>query len=78
LSNCTKLESIGNSAFMSCNSLTSVDLSSCTSLKSICSDAFYYCSGLLKVDIPKSVTSIGINAFYGTKINNSNIKYNLI
>ncbi len=53
--------SIGNSAFESCTSLTSVTIFS--SVTSIGENAFRYCSGLVSVTIPSSVTSIGEYAF---------------
>lgn len=52
--------SIEEGAFISCSSLTSVDMPSVTSIKY---QAFYGCSRLTSVDIP-SVTSIGQSAFY--------------
>ena len=53
--------SIGNSAFKSCSSLTSVEIP--TSVTSIGQYAFGACSGLTSVEIPNSVTSIGASAF---------------
>jgi len=54
--------SIGDRAFDSCHSLTSVAIGN--SVTNIGSDAFYYCSSLTSVTIPDSVTSIGSDAFY--------------
>jgi hypothetical protein len=55
--------SIGDRAFQSCSTLTSVSIPS--SVTSIGNNAFYACSGLTLVNIPNSVTSIGNDAFYG-------------
>ena len=55
------LNSISNSAFYNCSSLTSVTIPS--SVTTIGDYAFYYCSGLTSIEIPDSVTSIGSNAF---------------
>ena len=53
--------SIGNYAFSSCESLTSVEIPN--SVTSIGDHAFYSCSNLTSVEIPNSVTSIGDEAF---------------
>ena len=55
--------SIGNYAFRSCTSLTSVTIPN--SVTSIGSSAFDGCSSLTSVTIPNSVTSIGNYAFSG-------------
>ena len=55
--------SIGNSAFNSCSSLTSVTIPN--SVTSIGSYAFYRCSSLTSVTIGNSVTSIEEGAFFG-------------
>jgi Flp pilus assembly protein protease CpaA len=54
--------SIGNSAFNSCNNLTSVTIPN--SVTGIGSAAFAYCAKLAGVTIPDKVTSIGEGAFY--------------
>lgn len=55
--------SIGESAFIYCKSLTSIDIPN--SVTSVCGYAFYYCRGLTSINIPASVTSIGNYAFAG-------------
>lgn len=55
--------SIGDKAFWSVSSLTSVTIPN--SVSSIGEYAFEYCSSLTSVTIPKSVTSIGYYAFFG-------------
>ena len=57
------ITSIGERAFQSCSSLTSVTIGN--SVISIGEDAFYYCTSLTSVTIPDSVTSIGYSAFQG-------------
>ena len=54
--------SIGDSAFGSCESLTSINIPD--SVTSIGSGAFSGCAGLTSITIPDSVTSIGEDAFY--------------
>src|SRR5574344_1453347 len=55
--------SIGDRAFQSCSTLTSVSIPG--SVTSIGENAFYACSGLtsVSISIPSSVTSIGASAF---------------
>ena len=55
--------SIGDGAFSSCTSLTSVTIPD--SVTSIGNNAFPDCTSLTSVTIPNSVTSIGYRAFYG-------------
>ena len=55
--------SIGQNAFISCNSLTSVTIG--TNVTSIGSSAFWYCRGLTNATIPVSVTSIAAYVFGG-------------
>ena len=54
--------SIGDEAFRSCESLTSITIPN--SVTSIGKNAFYDCSSLTSITIPNSVTSIGELAFY--------------
>ena len=56
------MTSIGNSAFSSCISLTSITIPS--SVTNIGIRAFSYCIRLTSITIPSSVTSIGGSAFY--------------
>ncbi len=56
------ITSIGDSAFYSCDSLTSVSIPN--SVTSIGDSAFSYCDSLTSVSIPNSVTAIGDRAFY--------------
>ncbi len=54
--------SIGDDAFSSCTSLTSVTIPN--SVTNIGDGAFEFCSSLTSVTIPNSVTSIGDDAFW--------------
>ena len=54
---------IGNSAFVVCSSLTSIEIPN--SVTSIGISAFEGCSCLTSIEIPNSVTSIGNSAFKG-------------
>jgi len=56
------VKSIENSAFQTCNKLTSITIP--TSVISIGESAFYYCHGLSSITIPSSVTTIGERAFW--------------
>ena len=63
--------SIGDSAFMGCDSLTSIEILS--SATSIGDAAFSWCSSLSRVVLPSSVTRIGFTAFLEC-VSLSNIK----
>ena len=54
-------ETIGNSAFSECSSLTSITIPD--SVTSIGDSTFIECYSLTSITIPDSVTSIGRNAF---------------
>lgn len=54
---------IGNDAFKSCHSLTSVTIPN--TVTTIVSSAFYNCTSLTSVTIPDTLTTIGSSAFYG-------------
>ena len=56
---------IGNSAFYSCEALTSVTIPN--TVTAIGDEAFYYCEALTSVTIPNSVTTIGDEAFRNCK-----------
>ena len=62
--NVYSVTSIGDRAFCSCSSLTSVTIPQ--SVTSIGDYAFSYCEALTSITIPNTVTSIGDEAFYGT------------
>lgn len=55
------VEVIGNSAFLFCSSLTSINIPS--SVTNIGDLAFHFCSSLISVNISNSVTNIGDRAF---------------
>ncbi|MBR5562170.1 MAG: leucine-rich repeat protein, partial [Clostridia bacterium] len=56
-------QSIGDNAFNSCSSLSSLSLP--TTLKSIAASAFRSCNSLVSVIIPEGVTNIDRGAFWG-------------
>ncbi len=61
----SSVTSIGNYAFSSCESLSSVDFGSNSQLQSIGNSAFAYCTSLTSITIPSTVISIGNAAFNG-------------
>lgn len=61
----SKAKSIGNSAFSSCDNLTSVSLNETGSITNIGNYAFSGCTALKTVSLPEKVTSIGDGAFKG-------------
>lgn len=60
-----KITSIGDSAFMGCSGLTSINIPD--GVTSIKNGTFLGCSSLTSINIPNSVTHIGDNAFYRCK-----------
>ena len=54
---------IGNEAFSSCSSLTSINIPN--SVTTIGNGAFSRCSSLISINIPNSVTTIEYSTFYG-------------
>ncbi|MDE5829784.1 MAG: leucine-rich repeat protein [Duncaniella sp.] len=65
------ITSVGNSCFSSCSALASCQLS--TSLTEIADYTFQSCTNLTYIRIPEGVTTIGVNAFYNTKLKNLTI-----
>lgn len=54
--------SVGNQAFYNCSNLQGLDLEA---TKTIGKEAFYMCTSIKKLVIPKTITEIGADAFYG-------------
>ena len=57
--------SIGECAFLECNSLTSIIIPDCVTSIGVC--AFALCNSLTSINIPDSVTTIANHAFYNCK-----------
>ncbi len=57
------IETLDNSAFSECHSLTNIDLSHCQSLTAIKQNAFNWCRSLSTVSLPKSLETLGSGAF---------------
>ncbi|MBO4602508.1 MAG: leucine-rich repeat domain-containing protein, partial [Salinivirgaceae bacterium] len=69
------VKTIGNSAFYNCSSLASVTIPE--SVETIGDGAFFYCSNLANVEYNPFKTSVGRDAFWGTKyIESSTSEYN--
>jgi hypothetical protein len=67
LKECTKLETIGNSAFASCTALTTADLSECKELTAISDSTFMTCTSLATADLSDCIKleTIDNKAFSG-------------
>lgn len=65
LATAANLTSIGESAFESCTSITSVTFPTATSSLSIGQNAFKGCTSLKDVTFPAAISSLGISAFEG-------------
>lgn len=63
LSNCTKLDAIGEEEFVNCQNLTEVILPS--SITTLETEAFYKCFNLKSVTISSDISTIGNGVFYG-------------
>jgi hypothetical protein len=73
LKECTKLETIGNSAFASCTALATADLSGCKELTAISDSTFMSCTNLTAADLSDctKLETINKQTFSGcTKLDN--------
>ncbi|MBR2968139.1 MAG: leucine-rich repeat protein [Clostridia bacterium] len=70
----SSLQTIEDSAFSGCTSLTTVIFDEDSQIEAIGAKAFYDCRSLTSIDIPNGITTINEETFYGcTALNNVNL-----